>query len=324
MITAPNRYKVFNIPKRDGRVREIAQPSPEVKLLQRVVSDLLLTKLPVHACATAYRKGTSLLANATPHSQNGPILKMDLKGFFPSLRSRDWVAYCNRTSCLKDEHDIFLTSRLLFRKPKGSSILQLAIGAPSSPTLSNVLMYEFDELVVEAIKDQNVTYTRYADDMTFSAPKSGYLNDIVKKVARIIRSLESPNLDINGDKTNYVTKKFRRSVTGLTLANDGRVTIGRDKKREIRAAIFRALKGQLPTPDLEILSGTLAYINSVEPTFLESMRSRYGINEVDSLLKKPRGKKLKFHIPPIAPNELSPDKVPKAGIAEWTPRKRWP
>jgi len=98
MNTAPKRYKTYVIPKRAGGTRQIAQPAREVKIVQRALTQLLLNKLPVHPAATAYRPGMSILDNALPHAApNGPILKSDLRDFFPSIRSSDWVAYCRRT-----------------------------------------------------------------------------------------------------------------------------------------------------------------------------------------------------------------------------------
>jgi RNA-directed DNA polymerase len=323
MSTAPSRYKVFNIKKRNGSLREIAQPAPEVKLLQRAIMKSFLKELPVHASATAYVPGGSILSNAQPHAKNGPILKLDFKDFFPSLRSTDWIAYCKRTKCLEDEQEILLTSRLLFRRAKGRSILRLAIGAPSSPMLSNILMHEFDVRVVEAVQEQKVTYTRYADDMTFSAPRLGYLNDVMQKVAHVIRALDSPNLDLNGDKTTYVTKKYGRSVTGLVLANDGRVTIGRERKRTIRAAVHRALKGLLDPLEMQVLVGTLAYVNAVEPVFMEVLRAKYGTTEIDRIQRAKRDGKLSFHSPPLAPNQLNEKELQPLHRLVWHSRRRW-
>ena len=87
LLRAPVRYKVYSIPKRNGNRRIIAQPAREVKRLQRALMKVLLSKLPIHEAATAYRKGRSTLDNARAHAENGPILKLDLKNFFPSIRS---------------------------------------------------------------------------------------------------------------------------------------------------------------------------------------------------------------------------------------------
>jgi RNA-directed DNA polymerase len=283
MATAPIRYKIFTIPKRNGERRTIAQPAFEVKLIQRALVDTLLRSLPIHPCAMGYRENLSIRHNAEAHAGRGPIIKMDLREFFPSIRAQDWTSYCRDTACLTDEEDIALTTSLLFHKPSGSKVLRLAIGAPSSPMLSNILMNEFDGMVQAAVSSDKVRYTRYADDLTFSAPRTGYLVGVVKAVAAVIRQLDYPKLDINGDKTTYITTKYHRSVTGLTLANDGRVTVGRDRKRVLHASVHRALHDSLPIGELQALSGMLAFVKSVEPSFLGALEAKYGVEVINRI-----------------------------------------
>ena len=302
MSGAPLRYKHYTIPKRGRGVRRIAQPAREVKLLQRALVKVLLTSLPVHRCATAYRVGLSIRDNANAHAGDGPILKLDLRNFFPSLKASDWVAYCNKTKCLTNTEEIHLTSCLLFHRRPGIRFLRLAIGAPSSPMLSNILMYDIDTRIFEAVAGNFVTYTRYADDMTFSAPRTGFLTGVMSKVAKIIRETRTPSLDINGDKTTFVTTKYHRTVTGLTLTNDGKVTIGREKKRKISAEVHYALNDKLNPADLQILAGMLAYVKAVEPTFLEWLQNKYGADIVRTIQGMVLlGTKLPRHDPPLAP-----------------------
>jgi RNA-directed DNA polymerase len=68
--TAPIRYKHYTIPKRRGGVRTIAQPSPEVKVIQRYLLDTKLATFPIHDAATGYVKGKNILQNAMPHQHS--------------------------------------------------------------------------------------------------------------------------------------------------------------------------------------------------------------------------------------------------------------
>lgn len=274
--TAPIRYKTYQIPKRSGGTRTISQPAREVKLLQRALIDVLLRKLPVHNAATAYREGLSIKDNALRHVGDGPILKMDFRDFFPSIRPSDWIKYCEQTGVLRDEDDVRLTTLLLFQAPGGSSVLRLAIGAPSSPFVSNALLYEFDERVSSAVAEDHVIYTRYADDLAFSAPRTGHLVNVEKQVRAVIRNLEYPKLTINDGKTTRVTRKFGRRVTGLTLTNDGKVSVGHERKRLLHAQVFSASRGRLDADAMAELKGMLGFVNSVEPEFLDVLRRRYG------------------------------------------------
>lgn len=283
MLSAPVRYKTYHIAKRNGGKRKISQPAREVKVLQRALVDTLLQNLPVHSAAKAYRRGLSIRDNAAAHANSGPIIKMDFKDFFPSIKKSDWVDYCNRTKCLSEAVDIELTALLLFQKQSEYRTLRLAIGAPSSPVLSNILLYEFDTKVVEALKETKIIYTRYADDLTFSAPRTGYLHDIRSILPKVLSSMKSPKLTINAEKTTYVTQKYGRNVTGLIISNDKKVTIGWRRKRELHAAVHHASVGKMTGKKIESLAGMLAFVNSVEPEFIDKLKDKYGIDVMSKI-----------------------------------------
>lgn len=235
-----------------------------------------LERLPIHPCATAYRKGLSLRDNALPHAGAGPILKMDLKEFFPSIRGRDWDSYCRAGGFFENGEDIYLSERLLFYRPNGVRLLRLSIGAPTSPIVSNILMYEFDNAVTKAVSGDSVIYTRYADDLTFSAPRTGHLTGVQRAVSRVIREMRYPKLGVNKAKTTYATKKFHREVTGLIISNDGRITVGRERKRILFAKVYSFLQGTLSDNETRRLAGMISYVRSVEPEFLEVLERKYG------------------------------------------------
>lgn len=301
-LRAPRMYKTFSVFKADGvSTREIAQPAREVKLLQRAFNELVLSALPVHSCATAYRSkpGLSLKDNVTPHAENGPILKMDFRSFFPSIKSRDWASYCRNSGVILSEDDIHLSEQLLFRRASKGRPLELAIGAPSSPFLSNILMYRFDELIFERMAERYVTYTRYADDMTFSAQRTGFLQGVQSVVAKTVREIKYPSLTINGNKTRFVTTKFGRHVTGLTISLDGRVTAGQYRKRQIRAGVHKFSMGQLDEGAAIRLAGLIAFVNSVENDFIVKLKERYGPELIGQLCSSALRRKGKGRVNPL-------------------------
>lgn len=277
IVRAPVSYKHYTIAKRTGGRRPISQPAREVKALQRVLAHRL-RHLPVHDAATAYRAGQSIRSNAERHAKNGPIMKFDFSNFFPSIKARDWQNYCEQNSIFSSTDDILLSALLFFHQPRSSSNLRLAIGAPSSPWLSNVLMYEFDERISAMSAIDKVTYTRYADDITFSAKRTGYLNSIPKNLRDIVKDNKNPALLLNEEKTVVATTKYRRVVTGLILADDGRVTLGRDRKRLIRSMVHHAVSGRNTSEQNGRLAGLLAFAADIEPDFVAAINARYGSN----------------------------------------------
>jgi hypothetical protein len=286
--TAPERYAHYTIPKRTGGNRNISQPSSELKIVQRAVVEQLLGDLPIHPAATAYARGTSIRMNAARHAENGPILKFDFKEFFPSLTEYAWISYCKENR-ICDHSNAIALGRLLFMRPPGARILRLSIGAPSSPFISNVLLYQFDRTIAERVGNHYVAYTRYADDMTFSANRTGYLTVVEKILRKTISDIHLPKLKINEGKTVLATKKYRREVTGLILTNDNRVSLGRSRKRDLRARLHHFLLGNLDIDESVRLAGHMAFAKDVEPEFYTRMERVYGAEILEKLKQSVKG-----------------------------------
>jgi hypothetical protein len=289
--SAPHRYKVYEIPKKTpGKKRTIAQPAKEVKPLQYWVMNNVLSAFPVHQAATAYRRGRSILDNAGPHAPHRYLCKLDFRNFFPSIKAKHFEKFMksNPLANIWTPEDVELMSRILFWCKKRGNALQLSIGAPSSPLLSNVLMFEFDRRVYSMGAERGVAYTRYADDLSFSTNEPGVLRHIPSEINRICRAIRTPRLVLNEEKTVHASKRGLRLVTGLVLTNQGFVSIGREKKRNLRAAFHRYTQGLLSGEEINELAGMLAFAKSVEPLFLQRLAARYGAEAVDHLMSTHR------------------------------------
>jgi len=284
--TAPHRYKEYQIPKRKpGTFRDIAQPAREVKILQRWVIDNILNRLPIHDAATAYVEGRNIKFNAMLHSRNPFLLKMDFTNFFPSIVPRDFKAHLLRyLPDVYTEDEIELLSRILFWKNKREGRMQLSIGGPSSPTLSNTIMYEFDSLIRAECIALDIVYTRYADDLAFSAADFERLREIQNCVSISLRKIIYPKLAINGEKTVFLSKKGNRTITGVVIANDGSLSLGRDRKREISCQINWYKTGKLDRDATLKLHGMLCFANDVEPDFIRRMSIKYSSSTIQELI----------------------------------------
>ncbi len=271
--TAPLRYKLFEIPKKSGGMREVAQPAREVKAIQRWIIQQIGPKLPIHACATAYREGTSILQNAEAHAASRFMLKLDFTSFFPSILRSDLQLHLDR-HCAED---LDLNARKLIvhvccwarrRQPP----LRLCIGAPSSPLLSNSVMFEFDSKLAELCERDGVVYTRYADDLTLSSRERGKIDRYEEVVKSIVSELQYPKLTLNDRKTVRASRAGKRVVTGLVLTPDGEISIGRERKRLIRAMYHRSLTHELSEKEAQELSGLLSFADSIEPGFSANLK----------------------------------------------------
>lgn len=291
IATCPHRYKVYSIPKRNGLgVRIIAQPAKELKFLQKFVCEKYLGELPVHEACTAYRKNISIKDNALAHVKNNYLLKMDFKDFFPSITPEDLIKHIEKNLNWRDwEEDKFIIERLFFYLRNRGDDLKLSIGAPTSPFLSNTILYDFDSAITELCKMQNITYTRYADDLAFSTNVKDILFDFAEIVIENLAQCEYPTITINPDKTVFLSRKGNMHITGLVLSNEKKISIGRSKKRHIKSLVYRVLNNGVTEEEKLYLSGYLSFCVSVEPEFIDRLKEKYGVIIINELMSKKSG-----------------------------------
>ncbi|QRM27900.1 retron St85 family RNA-directed DNA polymerase [Microvirga sp. VF16] len=284
--TAPARYKVYDIPKRSGGTRTIAQPSRELKALQRYILSTKLVKFPVHKSAMAYLPGKNIARNAEEHLNGNILLKLDFENFFPSILVKDWESFAKKHPVqVIPVEDIKLYSKILFWGQRSRTPRCLSIGAPTSPMLSNLLLFTLDEQLDEAARKCSVNYTRYADDITVSGSTVEQVTAFEKLARKIVKSLRSPRLIFNEEKRGLYTRGQRRMVTGLIITPNGTLSIGRERKRTISAMLHKALLGELDLESTGHLKGLLGFSLANEPLFVNRMREKYGDAIVDRVLR---------------------------------------
>ena len=283
---APRRYKVYPIQKKNGGQRIIAQPARELKPIQRSISHLILERFPVHSCAMAYRRGISIADNAKAHAGSNPILKLDFESFFNNISAEAWRKFLASQKIIKfGREEVALLTQALFWGAGKKTPYCLSIGAPSSPLVSNVIMFDFDTNMHRFAEKHGICYTRYADDITVSAREFSKIRLFEKHLRAYIPRNKTPALKINEEKRAIFSPSERRLVTGLVLTPDGKVSLGRDRKREISALIHRHSLEQLEPQKLGYLHGMLAFALSSERDFVVRMRKKYGNGLVSSILR---------------------------------------
>lgn len=285
--TAPNRYKVYTIPKRTSGHRVIAHPSKELKNVQKHLTKILFNTFESHESAYAYKKGLSIKDNAEQHLNTKYLLKMDFSDFFNSITPSVLFDACrNRGISWSIAEENLLTKLLFWNKTKShDGKLVLSVGAPSSPLVSNFVMYDFDLKISLFCKENKINYTRYADDITFSTSRKEVSFDIPKVVKKILKENYGNSLSINELKTIFSSKKHNRHITGVTLTNDNMLSIGRERKRMISSLIHKYKIGILSEEDTFYLQGLLSFSINIEPSFIERMKVKYSEELINNILR---------------------------------------
>ena len=216
-------HNVF-IPKSDGTKRKLSVPDLILKNVQRSIVDNILAYYPISKYATAYKVGSSVQKNARPHINKKKILKLDIEGFFDNIiysRVKDVVFYEDKFS---EPIRILLTMLCYYRE-------SLPQGAPTSPAITNIIMYDFDERIGAYCSERGIAYTRYCDDMTFSGEFDE--REIITLVREELRKL---GLFLKNRKTALINNSKRQTVTGIVV--NEKINITKEYKKKIRQEIY--------------------------------------------------------------------------------------
>jgi RNA-directed DNA polymerase len=228
--------------KRGWRLLEIPQPwlkGVQVRLLHK-----LLGKIPVHDAAKAFVPGRSLIDHVRLHSGQALLLKLDVQDFFPSF-TLSRVAGLFRTLGYREDIAYFLavlctcetprevSKQLLqlntppFPQPSLNQIAErarlqlrrqqphLPQGAPTSPALANCCAWRLDVRLSGLAASKQLRYSRYADDIVFSASK--HQVSALKKLFPICsRVLHEEGFVLQARKTQWLYPSQSMVVCGLT------------------------------------------------------------------------------------------------------------
>jgi len=282
-------YVRFQVPKKSGEMRELSAPHHDLAAAQQWILMHILEKIPTHDAAHGFVPGRGTMTNATPHVGRASVINLDLKDFFPSitfprvkgifqnLGYSPAVATILALLCTESPRRKVEYNNKTFHVASGPRALPQ--GACTSPALSNLLARRLDSRLDGIAKKLGFTYTRYADDITFSgsaesAAKTGYL------LARIRHIVADEKLTVNEDKTRVQRPGMRQSVTGIVV--NQRPNVPRRVRRRLRAILHHAKKEGLANQNRQNhknfpgwLAGMIAYTQMVSPDTGKRLRDTF-------------------------------------------------
>lgn len=225
-------YVTIAIPKRGGGTRRIDAPRSKLKAIQRWILANCVAGVEVHEAAHGFVEGRSIVTNAKQHVGKELVVKMDLRGFFPTITfPRVLGVYLDIGYAY---HLALLLTRLTTYDDR------LPQGAPTSPALSNLICRNLDKRLAGLSDQLEYTYTRYADDLTFSTCSSEVRPE---KIIRIVSQIVADEgFECSPEKTRIQRKGTRQLVTGLVV--NEKLSVPREDRRRLRAIIHNSrLKG---------------------------------------------------------------------------------
>lgn len=234
------RYQTFTIKKKSGADRTIHAPVKGLKSILRSLNFVLQCVYEPHEAATGFVLEKSIVDNAKKHVGHHYVLNMDLKDFFHTFdRNRVKMGFMFEPFNLNGDKEplAFLLASLCTHpfEIDGEEKTVLPQGSPTSPTLTNILCKKLDRRLTGLANRFGATYTRYADDITFSSPDNIYTDEAFNnELKRIIE--DDQKLVINPKKTRLQKAGYRQEATGL-IVND-KVNVRRRYVKQIRMWLY--------------------------------------------------------------------------------------
>ena len=247
-----SKYKKFDIPKRNGGSRQICAPLPELKLVQRRLSDLLQNCVEeinkAHGwedrIAHGFKRKHSIITNAKEHRHRRYVFNVDLKDFFGTIN-------------LGRVRGFFIKDKNFLLRPNIATLLaQIACyenalpqGSPCSPVISNLIGHVLDIHLVRLASRAGCTYSRYADDLTFSTNKPSFPASIAKRAKvdehkwipgnELARLVKKSGFEMNQLKTRMQYRDSRQEVTGLVV--NSKVNVRSEYRHTVRAMVHHLI-----------------------------------------------------------------------------------
>ncbi|RZK12965.1 MAG: RNA-directed DNA polymerase [Flavobacterium sp.] len=225
-VATTTHYKRFGIKKKSGGMRIISAPMPRLKAAQYWVFHNVLNKLRHHEAAHGFVRERSILSNAKEHLNKEVVVNIDLKDFFPSIHFKrvkglfhklgysEKIATIFSLLCTEpDVEEVELDAKTYF-VAKGKRALPQ--GAPTSPAITNLLCYKLDCRLHGVAKAMGLSYTRYADDMTFSGDGEAAAK-VQQLLWRLHRIIKDEGFTIHPKKIHVMRKGARQEVTGIVV-----------------------------------------------------------------------------------------------------------
>lgn len=287
-VAKVSHYIRFQVPKKTGGFRTISSPMPKLKNAQYWILDNILKKIVINEKAHGFVDKKSIITNATPHLKADILINMDLKDFFPTLSYKrvkglfkslgysEAIATILGLLCTEAEvQEIELDNKPYFVE---KSTRKLPQGAPTSPAITNIICRRLDEKIAKIALDLNFTYTRYADDLTFSTSTENS-KLVGKLMTKVKNAIAYEGFFVHPDKTKIIRTGGRKEVTGIVV--NEKLSISKETLKKFRATLHQILRDGIEgktwgtSPNiLSSINGFYNFIKMVDPTKAEVFKNQ--------------------------------------------------
>lgn len=271
-------------------------PSKELKNYQKFLNHFIFDFLNINEeVVFSYRKDTNIVDALRPHSSKKYFFTSDIESFFTNidLNLVKKIVLKNKKEFLIVEQDVEKYIELIVKLSTYKN--NLPIGAPSSPKISNAYLLEFDNIIVDYCKTNNISYTRYSDDFIFSSNDQNALLNTELKLNSVLKELYNDKMKININKNKIYKQGIKITILGLVITPQGTITVNKKLKNNIETLLhlyisdkesFIDFFAKKYNSDIEKVSGSLSYIYSIDINYINKLKRKYGNFLVNSFIHR--------------------------------------
>lgn len=227
-----NFYIEKLIPKKSGAFRKIMIPQDQLKSVQKEILKMFSKVYIKNNIETTFSHGfekkKSIISNAKIHKNKYLVLNLDLEDFFSSFHFGRIKGYLEKSKNFELSHEeaVVIANLICYQGV-------LPQGAPTSPIMTNMICHFLDLKLYNIAKKHKCSYTRYADDLTFSSNKKISEDEIKQLLNDIEKQINKSGFKINDKKTRLQFKNNSQKVTGLIV--NKKVNVSRTYYKTTRA-----------------------------------------------------------------------------------------
>lgn len=223
-----DKYKEFTIYGK--KARDITSPQGKIRKWQNILKLIICDKYRPRKSVHGFVKNRSILTNAKEHLRKRYILNIDLKNFYKSITfPRVRGMFIAKPFNYSPEISTILAQLCTYKKDMSKDLPFIPLGAPTSPCIANIIASKLDKDLLQLARKYKVTYTRYADDITFSTTRKEFPAEIayftgcnpvsgeVFPSEKLLKSIKSNGFALNDSKTRMSISGRRHEVTGLVV-----------------------------------------------------------------------------------------------------------
>jgi hypothetical protein len=249
--------------KNPAKVRQVRSPLPELKQIQRLIIEHVLSSFALSPRVHGGVRGRSTRSNAEQHLGQPCVATLDVREFYQHVRHS--IVYRMFRTELGVGRDV---ARLLTRLT--TYLDELPRGAPTSLAVANLLLkVPVDQPLSVEAKRLSVTPTRFVDDIAISGKDP---RPLINNVAKMLSSRRLPmyraKAKVQSKSKLRITPNCRpQEITGLLVNRSGGPSVSRERRDRVRAAIcgLQKLAGAERERALESIHGRIQYIGQFNP-----------------------------------------------------------